>query len=127
MMLQGNGRIKLVTSALCILFSSSVFAYQSIEISPEQTRSLPMSEAYGVSGAQAYNDHYFVIRENDPIIYKMNIDFTGNKKAKLEIFRDLTTLFGKYEFSKNLKDKNYDLEGVTSCKNSQGLCILCCE
>lgn len=113
-------RFQTIALSLGILFSSAAQAYNTIEISSDNAKSLPIN-AQGISGAQVHNGHFFVTKEGETTIYKAHIDFSGNTTTTIAPHRDLTTVFGKYAFSKALNGKKYDPEGLTSCTDANGI------
>jgi hypothetical protein len=124
MMLRGNSRIKSVTLALCILFSSQVFALETITLDQSQTRTHPLNASHQISGAYGMQSYFFVVNDKDPMIYQLSWaedSVTKQKKTVLNPYRNLEKLYGYYSYASSIKgSKKFDLEGVTSC-SSNGL------
>lgn len=111
--------IKILIGAGLVFQSSTLFAFDSVTVTPENIRTIALDKTHQISGAHAtrtsLGETVFVVKENDPIVYRVIKDATG-KKAALEAIVDLTKLKGQYRFAQSFIGKNYDLEGITACK-----------
>lgn len=122
-MLRGISRIRLISLALGILFSSEIFAFDHIQILKKDSLIHSLDQPYAISGAYGEGNHFFVVNDQDSVIYRLGWSqlSPGRSSSKLSEFKKLDTMYGYYSYAKKIKgSKKLDLEGVTSCKTSQG-------